>query len=166
MNKIDIFTDGSTLNNQYKGNRCGGCGVFFGDNDDRNLSIPLKETKNLKVTNQVAELTACVKALEKLDEDDIKKQITIYTDSVYVQNSMKKWAKNWIKNDWKGSTGKVVKNVELIKTLYQLTLKFNVNYIHVKAHKTEPSKDSKQYYYWYGNFMADKLAVEASNLIN
>ena len=29
MNTINIFTDGSTLNNQVKGNRCGGVGVFF-----------------------------------------------------------------------------------------------------------------------------------------
>jgi len=165
MDKIEIFTDGSTLNNQVKGNRYGGIGVFFGDNDSRNLSIPLKETVKIKVTNQVTELTACIKAIEQLTEEDLNKKITIYTDSIYVHNAMKKWAKNWIKNDWKGSTGKVVKNVELMKTLYQLTLKYNVNYVHVKAHRNEPDRDSKQYYYWYGNFMADKLAVEASNLI-
>ena len=165
MDKIEIFTDGSTLNNQVKGNRCGGIGVFFGDNDTRNLSISLKETSKNKVTNQVTELTACIMAIEQLTEQDLNKKITIYTDSIYVQNSMKKWAKNWIKKDWKGSTGKIVKNVELMKKLYNLTLKFNVNYIHVKAHKNQPDKNSKQYYYWYGNYMADKLAVEASNLL-
>ena len=36
MSEVIIFTDGSTLNNQIKGNRKGGVGVFFGDNDERN----------------------------------------------------------------------------------------------------------------------------------
>ena len=35
--------------------------------------------------------------------------------------------------------------------------------IHVKAHKDEPSKDSKDYFKWYGNMMADKLATRASS---
>ena len=41
MKVIEIFTDGATPNNQNKGNvgRTGGVGVFFGDNDPRNISI-------------------------------------------------------------------------------------------------------------------------------
>ena len=46
METIDIFTDGSTLNNQQAGKRVGGAGVFFGDNDPRNISMPMKENKN------------------------------------------------------------------------------------------------------------------------
>ena len=37
MNEIIVFTDGSTLNNQEKGNRRGGVGVFFGKDDERNI---------------------------------------------------------------------------------------------------------------------------------
>ena len=94
MNKINVFTDGSALNNQKKGNRIGGAGIFFGDNDLRNLKIPLKETTNFKVTNQVAELTACVKAIEIILSSDkiLKKKIIVYTDIMYIVNSIKKCA--------------------------------------------------------------------------
>ena len=61
MKELIFFTDGSTLNNQEKGKRRGGVGVFFGKDDPRNISSPLKETKYFKVTNQVAELLACIR---------------------------------------------------------------------------------------------------------
>ena len=64
MNDIIVFSDGSTLNNQHKGKRRGGVGVFFSDNDKRNLSLSLKETKNYKVTNNVAELLGAINAIE------------------------------------------------------------------------------------------------------
>ena len=57
---INIFTDGSTLNNQTKGKRRGGVGVYFGENDPRNISLSLVEDDINKVTNQVTELLACV----------------------------------------------------------------------------------------------------------
>ena len=63
MKDIIIFTDGAVPNNQKKENRKGGIGVFFGENDQRNISSSVKETK---ITNQVCELLACIKALEKL----------------------------------------------------------------------------------------------------
>lgn len=160
--EITIFTDGSTLNNQVKGNRIGGSGVFFGDNDIRNLKIPLKESKNLKVTNQVSELLACIKAIEQVKDDEKINKILICSDSMYVINSMTKWAKNWEKNNWINSKGKTVENLELIKKLYNYSSNMNIKYKHIRAHKKEPSKDSEYYYFWYGNYMADKLAVEAA----
>ena len=68
MEQLAIFTDGSTLNNQTKGDRKGGVGVFFGNDDARNISLPLEETDSNKVTNQVTELLACIKAIEKRSE--------------------------------------------------------------------------------------------------
>jgi ribonuclease HI len=164
MNEIILFTDGSTLNNQQKGKRRGGIGVFFGKDDPRNISSPLKESKNFKVTNQVAELLACIKGLETLisTEKIIAKQIVIYTDSMYIVNSISKWAKSWEKNEWKKSDGNIVKNLVLIKKLYYLCSNLSVILRHVKAHKKEPSKESKEYSLWYGNDQADKLAVFAA----
>ena len=163
MNEILVFTDGSTLNNQEKGNRKGGVGVFFGDDDPRNLSISLEETDDNKVTNQVAELLACVKAIEKIK--DKGKKIIIYTDSMYIVNMMKIWAINWEKNDWKKSDGKPVLNIDLVKTLYNYNNSYNVEFRHVRSHTKEPSKDDPNYKLWYGNMNADRLAVEAANLI-
>jgi len=164
MKEIHLFTDGSALNNQVKGSRSGGIGVFFGDDDKRNISISLKESTKYKVTNQVAELTACVKGIEKLIGTEMIgiKQTVIYTDSMYIVNSMASWAKNWEKNKWKNSNGKTIENKKLMTTLYYYSKNLNVIYRHVKAHKKEPSKDSPDYYYWYGNMMADKLATNAA----
>ena len=121
MNTINIFTDGSTLNNQVKGLRYGGAGIFFGDNDPRNSKVPLKETNFNKVTNQVAELTAVLKALEIVKENLANNDIiNIYTDSMYIVNSMNKWAKKWETNDWKKSNGKEVLNLDLITKIYVL----------------------------------------------
>lgn len=161
MKEVVIFTDGSTLNNQQKGKRNGGVGVFFGDNDPRNISFPLKETKKFKVTNQVAELTACVKGIETLigSQKTLARQIVIYTDSMYIVNSISSWAKNWEKNDWKKSDGRRIENLYLMKRLYYYCLNLGIILRHVKAHKAAPPKDSPAYKLWYGNDQADKLAV-------
>jgi len=163
MDYIYVFTDGSSLNNQSKNSK-GGIGVFFKDNDNRNKSIKITPDISKKVTNQIAELLACIYAIETIiSTENVKdKSIYIYSDSMYTINSMTKWAKNWEKNEWKKSTGKVIENLELIKKLYFYTINLNVRYKHVKAHKNEPEKDSKQYFYWYGNHMADLLATTAA----
>lgn len=46
--------------------------------------------------------------------------------------------------------------------LYELSKEYNINIKHVKAHRNEPEKNTLQHFYWYGNMMADKLAVEGS----
>jgi ribonuclease HI len=165
MSSIIIFTDGAVPNNQKGGNRKGGVGVFFGDNDVRNISYSIKETANMKVTNQICELLACVNGIEILvsSEKINKRKIIIMTDSMYIVNSMTEWAKNWEKNDWKKSDNKKIENEELIKKLYYLTCNFKIKYKHVKAHTKAPTIDSDKYSEWYGNYMADKLAVEAAN---
>ena len=165
MKEIMVFTDGSTLNNQKKGGRKGGAGVFFKDNDPMNISYPLVENKKFKVTNNVAELTATIMAIETiLSSMKIgKKKIAIYSDSMYVINIAKEWAKKWEKNDWRKSDNKPIKNLHLIKKLYYYSRNFQVIFKHVKAHKKKPSnEDSEKYRLWYGNFMADKLATDAS----
>lgn len=167
MNEIIVFTDGSTLNNQEKGNRRGGVGVFFGKDDERNISLSLKESDDFKVTNQVAELMASILAIEKiLSNEELKgKEIVIFTDSIYVKNIVNEWAEKWEKNNWIKSDKKAVDNIELVKKLYYLSKNVNVKFKHCKSHQKEPNKDDKNYYIWFGNNEADKLAVSAAQLI-
>ena len=157
---MNIFTDGSTLNNQDSEKRVGGIGVYFGDDDERNVSKPI--IKN--ATNQIAELKACIYALKKCDTDQ---EINIYTDSKYVIGCMTEWLNNWIKNDWKKSDGKEIKNLKLIKKLHLLVKDrcSKVNFYHVKAHQKKPTDPEKQIL-WKGNMMADKLATDAAKSIN
>jgi ribonuclease HI len=169
MKEIHIFTDGATPNNQNKsGNRRGGVGVFFGDDDQRNISFGMIENEKQKVTNNVCELTACIRAVEKImsTEKVMGKQVVIYTDSMYIVNTIANWASGWEKNGWKKDGGKI-SNLELVKKLYYYSINFGLIYRHVDAHTSEPGdKDSKEWKLWYGNMMADKLAVEGSKKVS
>jgi ribonuclease HI len=161
---IIIFTDGAVPSNQYKCNRKGGVGVFFGTQDPRNISWGMKETSTNKVTNQVCELLACIMGIETLIQTEKigKRTIEIRTDSMYVVKTISEWAKSWEKNNWKKADNKPVQNEELVKKLYYLSKNLDVKYTHVPAHKSEPKPDSDEYFNWFGNFWADKLAVEAT----
>ena len=158
---ITIYTDGSSLNNQHKGSRRGGVGVFYGDNDIRNISKPLIESNENKVTNQVAELTACLLAIENNEDTEI----LICTDSMYTINCVTRWAQTWKGKNWRKSDGKKIENLEIIQKLYEYYLTNKIKFKHVRGHKTEPPKDSPEYIDWYGNMMADLLATNASKTI-
>ena len=169
METITVYTDGACTNNQNKNIRKGGYGVFFGDNDIRNCSIKLTGDK---ITNQVAELSAVLYAIEKCLESNKSSilSIIIITDSMYIINSITIWCKGWEKKGWKKADGNNVENLELIKKIYKYytTEGINIKFNHIRSHQNEPSKDSNpqsksKYADWYGNMMADKLATDAIN---
>ena len=174
IKKISVFTDGSSFNNGSKTKKhSGGLGIFFGDDDLINQSIKLIESEKQPITNNIAELKACIKAIEVILDSERNDNeiitIIIYTDSEYVINSITKWAKLWKFNGWKRKEGtkfKDIKNKELIEILFNLYNTHKIRFKHVKAHKRKPNKPntSQEYIEWYGNYMADKLATDASKL--
>ena len=164
---ITIYTDGSALNNGKKNMlQHGGIGIYI-EKDE----ICISEKLHGKITNNIAELKACIRGIkyvincDKYNNENIK----IYSDSEYVINSITKWALNWSKNNWqkydKKKKGKCdIKNKELIIELFNLYNKYTIQFIHTKSHTVKPDdKSSKEYKIWYGNYMADKLAVMGSN---
>tara|TARA_B110000285_G_C14844159_1_gene476784 strand:+ start:159 stop:737 length:579 start_codon:yes stop_codon:yes gene_type:complete len=166
-NSITIFTDGSSLNNGKKNKyQAGGIGIYFEDTKEM-----ISEKLTGKITNNIAELKACIKGINNSinREHYNNNTIILYSDSEYVIKSMTEWATTWKKNDWKKydkkQRGKVeIKNKDLIIELYNLYNKYPITFIHTKAHGEKPSmQNTKEYKIWYGNYMADKLAVEASN---
>lgn len=160
-----IYIDGSCLNNGRK-NSVGGYGVFFGDNDPRNVSKKLVKNEIItKITNNTAELMACLEALTILETtpvNEIKKNY-IVTDSNYLYQSCIDWIPVWEKNGWKKSDGKIVDNLELIKAIREKHKKVRPMLKHVNSHRNEPSnKESQEWRFWYGNMKADELATQAS----
>jgi len=154
MKEIIIFTDGSCKG--PTNNKRGGCGVYFPSKEKYNISYKLNKGN---ITNQVAELKACIKGIEKVISRLTFYKLIIYTDSMYLINSITTWADNWEKNKWKKSNGEPVLNKKLIKKLYYYYKNINIEFNHVKAHMKEPkNKDTLEYKLWYGNFMADELA--------
>lgn len=145
--EMHIYTDGSCINNGKKYARAG-IGVYFGENDPRNVSEKFTDTP----TNQRAELYAIIKAIRLIKDDEFKNKIIIHTDSMYSINCVTKWCKGWIKNGWKTKNKKNVKNANLIKQLYNLVKKNNIYLNHIRAHTGKIDVHS------IGNDFADKLA--------
>lgn len=73
-------------------------------------------------TNQRGELFGLLEALHyAADTADKNETIFIVTDSEYLLNSvMQSWYKKWQNNNWIGSTGTVVKNVDIWKRIAKL----------------------------------------------
>jgi len=162
INKIFIFIDGSALNNGKKYS-IGSIGIYI---PEYNIKIgKLISNINFKITNQTMELSACIEALEiinNFNDANNDKILYICTDSTYIINSITKWYHKWEHNNWKTSKGSDVSNKELINKLFLLKKNKFIIFKHVKAHTVEPSKDDEDYDLWYGNYMADKLATECS----
>lgn len=143
---IVVYTDGSCINNGKKNARAG-IGIYFGENDIRNIS---KEILVGKKTNNTAELTAIIDVFEIL-ADTISQgaKINIYSDSEYSIKCCKSFGKKQYMDNWKNN----IPNLELIKIIYDLFQKNkNVEIIHIRAHTGKNDKHS------IGNENADRLA--------
>tara|TARA_B110000438_G_C15814676_1_gene651390 strand:+ start:1907 stop:2353 length:447 start_codon:yes stop_codon:yes gene_type:complete len=145
--EIVIYTDGSCQNNPGPG---GWAAIIILDNIKKKIFGGEKLT-----TNNRMELTAAIKSLEYC-ESQINKQlvlehIKIFTDSNYVKDGITLWIKDWERNNWKTSSKKNVKNVDLWKKLKELTNSKSIEWNWVKGHSNNAM-----------NNLADKLAKEAT----
>tara|TARA_B100000287_G_scaffold58574_1_gene51458 strand:+ start:423 stop:881 length:459 start_codon:yes stop_codon:yes gene_type:complete len=127
---IDVYTDGSCLGNPGPG---GWAYLIVGT-----LSTVVHKIENsggMRITtNNVMEMTAVIKAMEKCIELEIG-DITMYTDSNYVRMGLIEWSKNWQRNGWKTSSGYAVKNKnEWIRLLELIKMFDTVDIKWVKAH--------------------------------
>jgi ribonuclease HI len=160
-----VFTDGSTFNNGKKNKqKYGGVGIYIHSPIVKSIGIPYN---NPDVTNNICELNACIMAIKvvlELSEFDIEHdKIIIYSDSLYVINSITIWSKKWVNNGWKNKAGHDIKNSSLIKKLLEYYNKYKIELLHIRSHTHPPyNKLSGEYKLWYGNYMADKLATDAS----
>ncbi|KAL8799152.1 MAG: hypothetical protein Q9200_007611 [Gallowayella weberi] len=146
---LRIHTDGSALGNGQAG-AFAGIGVYFGPGDKRNLSETLPGPRQ---TNQRAELTAILRALEMVPKN---RDVSIITDSKYAIDCVTVWHVNWRKNGWKTATGKAVENKDLVENILskideRTSLDVHTTFEWIKGHAQHP-----------GNVEADRLAVEGA----
>jgi len=100
-------------------------------------------------TNNISELTAAIKGLQKIKNKNI--DLIIYGDSQYVINGISSWVHGWIKNNWKTSNKEPVKNKNLWVELYNESRQFkNISWSWVRGHNKNP-----------GNEHVDELCVFA-----
>jgi len=123
-----MYTDGSCLGNPGKGGW-----AVISKNPDFQLSGHEPHT-----TNNIMELTAVIKGLEKYNELGYNSNVKIYTDSAYVKNGITKWIHTWVLNGWRTSQGQEVKNRALWESLYDITKTTQVEWFWVKAHNGDP----------------------------
>ena len=78
-NKIFVYTDGSCYNNGME-DAIAGIGIYFGDNDKRNVSKQIDG----KQSNNTAELKAIIEVYYILNKEiESDKEIIIYSDSIF-----------------------------------------------------------------------------------
>ena len=66
------------------------------------------------------ELTAILAALKHIEKENSFIKPIIYSDSAYCVNLINNWMFSWARNGWKRPKNQEVKNLELIKQIYEL----------------------------------------------
>ena len=116
------------------------------------MSEPLKGNRQ---TNQRAELTAILRALEIAPRH---RDVTIFSDSQYSIKCVTEWSINWRLNNWMTSARKPVENKDLVEQILAKmeerdALKVKTLFEWVKGHNHDA-----------GNEQADRLAVNGARM--
>ena len=93
-------------------------------------------------TNNRMELLAAIKALETLKR---RSQVTIITDSKYLRDGMTKWLTKWLLNNWKNSSNKQIKNLDLWQKINTLTYSHEIAWEWVKGHNAHEDNERADY---------------------
>lgn len=136
------YTDGSCKSNGNP-NSAGGWGIVKVD-EFNNILWEQQGTK-APTTNNEMELIAILTALKYIKEKE-EADCIIYSDSAYCVNLINYWMYNWKDNGWKRPKNQEVKNLEIIKEIYDLAHLAQIKKVH--GHMGI-----------IGNEMADKLAT-------
>ena len=139
-----IYTDGACLGNPGNG---GWAAIIIEPSGEREI-VGCEES----TTNNRMELKAVIEALKEIE---VNSQISLFSDSKYVIDGITKWIKSWKMNNWKTSSKKEIKNLDLWMDLDDLTSKFRISWNWVKGHSTNE----------YNN-KVDRLARKEAERIN
>lgn len=146
--RVTIFTDGAARGNPEGPGGYGAVVQFVdakGTLHEREYSAGYKKT-----TNNRMELMAAIAGLEALTKPC---QVELISDSKYVVDAFNKhWIDGWLKNNWKNSANKPVKNIDLWKRLLKAKEPHNVTFTWVKGHDGHPE-----------NERCDRLATSAAD---
>jgi ribonuclease HI len=124
MKEVVIFTDGACSGNPGPG---GYAALLLYGAHRREITGGFRRT-----TNNRMELMAAIKALEALKE---KCAVTIFSDSEYVVNGLRKgWAARWRSKCWQRPGGKIAPNWELWDQLLELCARHSVSWEWVEGH--------------------------------
>lgn len=140
MKKIITYTDGAARSNPGPG----GWGVVLAttnkDSQDEFEQVTELGGSFDETTNNQAELTAVIQALQWVKEQGIDAAV-VYTDSSYLIQGITSWRHNWQKNGWETKSGDAVKNKKLWQDLIAVQEGLRVGYEHVEGHAGIPANE-------------------------
>ncbi len=135
MKKIEIYTDGSCLNNPG----FGGWAYIVRYKEHEKIGFGAQEN----TTNNRMELLALIEALKILKEPC---EIKLFSDSNLLVQSINEWLENWVKKGFKGK-----KNVDLWQEYLKIAKNHKIKAFWVKAHNNHEENEK-----------CDKLARKAA----
>lgn len=146
--KVTIYSDGAARGNPEGP---GGYGTVIQFVDQKGVLHEREFSAGYeKTTNNRMELMGAIVGLEALTKPC---QVTLISDSKYVTDAFNQnWIEGWLKNNWKNSAKKPVKNIELWKRLLKAKEMHDVTFMWVKGHDGHPE-----------NERCDKLATTAAD---
>ncbi len=128
--RFRIYTDGGCHGNPGAG---GWAYVILGED----AVIAEQYGAEQYTTNNRMEMIAAINALEKavgLGVFSSADEITVFTDSQYVQKGVKEWVSAWKKRGWLTADKKPVKNKDLWQKLDALAARLPLKWQWVKGH--------------------------------
>ena len=109
----EIYCDGSCKNNGGVNPKAAYAFILFEITPDYQKELYRESGKIENGTNNIAEMTAMLKALEYWKEN-YGDSVLVHCDSAYVVNAYRqKWIDNWRRNGWMTKNRTPVKNKEL-----------------------------------------------------
>ncbi len=124
MNEITIYCDGACSGNPGPG----GFGYII-RKDGKSAEF---KGGSPSATNNRMELTAAIKAIEKIKQ---RSKITVVSDSQYLVKGMTEWISGWQKRGWINSQKDPVKNKDLWLKLIELSKKHDIRWEWVRGHE-------------------------------
>jgi uracil-DNA glycosylase len=111
-----------------------------------------------QTSNNRGEITALVEAIKYIRKLKYPYEIEIISDSKYLIDCITKWIPNWLRDDKTAEK----KNTDLLIPLYTDIKKMDneITFKHINSHRRAPPEESPEYFYWYGNDIADKLCAK------
>lgn len=138
-----VYCDGSCIHNG-KPNAKAGIGIYFGENDTRNVSESIEGN-----TNNIAELVAMIRVYDIIKDEPY----TIVSDSKYALLCVGSYGKKCEEKGWCD-----IPNKELVKKLYYTYKNTSIQFLHVYSHTNKKDIHS------IGNQHADSLAQNSISM--
>lgn len=135
MEKITIFTDGSSLGNPGPG---GWGSIVYSKASNSVYELGGADSKT---TNNRMEMTAALEALRSLNKEDSGRPIDIFCDSQYLINGITGWVFGWQENNWMTKNKVPVLNKDLWQELIEVVRDKDIEWKYVEGHAGIPGNE-------------------------